>query len=136
MAKDRLAHIERLREYRGGRSRDAAIQNMLGAQAEHAQRQAKKFGKIADLWQQIVPERLAAESIIESFHRGVLTVGVPSASVRFNLDEQLRAGLLDRLRRAYPGSLHRVKVRILPKDASAGADADEARAPSSRRTSA
>ncbi len=130
MSHDRLAHIERLREYRSSRPRDASIQGMLGAQAEHAQRQAKKFGKIADLWQQIVPERLASESVIESFNRGVLTVGVPSSSVRFNLDEQLRAGLLDRLRRGYPGSLHRVKVRLLAKHLPNPAAGD--RTPASR----
>ena len=118
--RDRLAHIENLREHRGLRTRDTSIQGLLSAQAEQAQRQAKRFGQIADLWQQIIPERLVTETVIESLNRGVLTVGVPSAAVRYNLEERLRGGLLDQLRRAYPGSLHKVKVRILAPEAPTG----------------
>lgn len=49
-------------------------------------------GACAAAWGQVVPPELAARTQLISLNRGVLLVGVPDASTRFQLDRLLRAG--------------------------------------------
>ena len=75
---------------------------------------AEKLDGISELWQSHVPAPLLDHSRLIGFHRGVLTVGLDSATVRAELDVRLRSGLLRTLQTASRGSLFRVKTCVQP----------------------
>ena len=56
-----------------------------------------KLGKIGECWAALVPETLSDHCILESFHRGSLTVLVDSASHLYELKQLLLAGLQQQL---------------------------------------
>jgi hypothetical protein len=53
----------------------------------------RKFGKIAQCWAQLVPEKLAEHCALESLHRGQLTVMVDSSSHLYELKQMLLEGM-------------------------------------------
>ena len=53
----------------------------------------RKFGKIAQCWSQLVPEKLAEHCALESLHRGQLTVMVDSSSHLYEMKQMLLEGL-------------------------------------------
>lgn len=57
------------------------------------QRRQGKFGKIADIWAQLIPETLLDHTCLESFHAGTLKVLVDTSSHLFELKTVLLAGL-------------------------------------------
>ncbi len=67
---------------------------------------------IAELWQTLVPPKVAASSRLLSFQRGTLTVALDSATLRAEFDAQLRGGLLRRLQTESRGALFRVKTCV------------------------
>ena len=73
----------------------------------------RKFGKIAQCWTQLVPEKVAEHCALESLHRGSLTVIVDSASHLYELKQMLLEGLENQLKRACPSANLR-KVMLKP----------------------
>jgi len=70
----------------------------LGAEVVQFFRQSiakrpRKFGKIAQCWAQLVPEKLAEHCALESLHRGQLTVMVDNSSRLYELKQMLLEGL-------------------------------------------
>lgn len=57
-----------------------------------AKRQTK-FGKLADVWQALIPSPLVEHTALESFAKGSLTVLVDSAAHLYELKQLLLAGL-------------------------------------------
>jgi Dna[CI] antecedent, DciA len=53
----------------------------------------RKFGKIAQCWARLVPEKLAEHCALESLHRGQLTVMVDNSSRLYELKQMLLEGL-------------------------------------------
>jgi hypothetical protein len=77
----------------------------LGADVVHFFKQSvdkrqRKFGKIAQCWLQLVPEKLAEHCALESLHRGSLTVMVDSASHLYEIKQLMLAGLEKQLKLA------------------------------------
>ena len=53
----------------------------------------RKFGKIAQCWEKLVPEKLAEHCALESLHRGSLTVIVDNSSHLYEMKQMLLEGL-------------------------------------------
>jgi hypothetical protein len=53
----------------------------------------RKFGKIAQCWEKLVPQNLAEHCALESLHRGQLTVIVDSSSHLYEMKQMLLEGL-------------------------------------------
>ena len=73
---------------------------------------AAKLEGVAELWLQHVPAPIARRCRLVGFHRGTLAVALDSATVRAELDAQLRGGLLRTLQQESRGSIYRVKTSI------------------------
>jgi predicted nucleic acid-binding Zn ribbon protein len=76
-------------------------------------KRVQRLGRLASIWDQVVPEELNRHTSIESFNRGVLTVMVDSAPHRFQLNTMLQAGLLRQIQSLFKtGAIN--KVRLIP----------------------
>lgn len=73
---------------------------------------AEKLSGIAELWQEHVPAAIAEKSRLIGFLKGTLTVALDSATVRAELEGQLRGGLLRKLQVESRGAVYRVKTQI------------------------
>jgi len=56
-----------------------------------------KLGKICERWAELTPETLSAHCVLDSLHRGTLTVLVDSSSHLYELRQLLLAGLEQQL---------------------------------------
>ena len=74
-------------------------------------RKARQLGKLATIWDEVIPEEIASHTALESLSGGVLTVLVDSSSHRFQLDVLLRGGLLREIRSRFDGALNRIKLQ-------------------------
>lgn len=109
---DPLRHIEQLQQRRGRGSRNTAIGESVRLMQQAAARREKQTRGAVDAWEAVVPSEIARQSRLDGVRAGVWQVTVASASVRFELDRMLRAGLLDDLRAAYRGPLQRVRLTV------------------------
>jgi hypothetical protein len=75
-------------------------------------RKFKQLGQMSMLWDEAIPEDIAAHTALESFQRGVLTVMVDSAPHRFQLQTLLMNGVLKYMQSRFSGALN--KVRLIP----------------------
>jgi len=73
-------------------------------------KRVRQLGKLAEIWDEILPESIRDHTALEGFERGVLTVIVDSASHRYRLKTLLSGGLLKALRERFPGALERVRL--------------------------
>lgn len=84
--------IERLRQARARPSWD----NSLAPDMDRAIREAAALRRAtsgcAEAWSKVIPPALLARTSLEGTSRGVLTVRVPDAATRFELDRFLRSG--------------------------------------------
>lgn len=112
VVRDISKELEQLRNHRVPAERDLSIHSLVAEQVRYAQQTRAQLGQFIDLWYQLVPTDIRYRSAIRAFKRGVLTVEVDSASVRFELDRRLRDGLTDEIRRHFHGTLRQVKLRL------------------------
>ncbi len=75
-------------------------------------RKVRQLGKLAEIWDELIPKDLAEHTALEGFTRGALTVMVDSAAHRFQLQTLLSGGLQKILQQRFPGALN--KVRLVP----------------------
>lgn len=73
---------------------------------------AARLEGISELWQNHVPADIVRRSRLKGFHRGTLSVTLDSATVRAELEAQLRAGLLRTLQVGSKGTLFRVRTSV------------------------
>jgi hypothetical protein len=73
-------------------------------------KRVRQVGKLADVWDEVLPRELAEHTSLLGFTRGVLTVGVDSASHRFLLQTQLQAGLKKKIQSHFGGAIRRIKL--------------------------
>lgn len=76
----------------------AAPMQTLGAELidffkKDVERRQNRFGNIAEIWAQLIPETLLEHTCLESFHAGTLKVLVDSSSHLYELKTVLLAGL-------------------------------------------
>ena len=109
----RIAHIERLRQWRGSRGKDLSLQFLAQQFKQTIEKPHKQLKTIIPLWQNLVPPDLAAHARLESLSRGVLRVMVDSSPHLYELDRLLRSGLQRELLVQHKGSsLRRVQLRL------------------------
>jgi hypothetical protein len=89
----RLNEIERLRALQQRPQRDLSIEGIIRATAETARKTQKRLGSIIDLWEELVPQELAARTRIDHIRGGTLHVSVDSSSTAYELDRLLRESL-------------------------------------------
>ncbi|HUT01601.1 MAG TPA: DciA family protein [Phycisphaerae bacterium] len=73
-------------------------------------KRVRQLAKLAEIWDEVIPESIREHTALESFRRDVLTVIVDSAPHRFQLKTLLSAGLLKGLRSRFSGALDRVRL--------------------------
>lgn len=113
-ALDRLAQLQ---QWRGPRRAPSEVAALIEPISHSARRTERRIGNVVDIWLAFVPPELARQTTISGFRAGTLHVVAASAAVRFELDRQLREGLLGRMRRAFPGTLSQVRITAGPIDA-------------------
>lgn len=108
--------LERLRRWRNRPEADLSLSFIENQFKRDVARPHKQLAQVVDAWQRDVPAELAAHTRLISLSRGVLKVGVDSASHLYQLDRLLREGLESRLISAMKaGSLRKVQLqRISP----------------------
>ena len=89
-----------------------SIGGLVAARAREAKRTHERLGSLIDLWQELVPADLIDHTRMTSLRGGVVHVVVDSSSTAYELDRRLREGLEMRLRRAYRGTLARVRITV------------------------
>ena len=75
-------------------------------------KKVRQIGRLAEAWDEVIPQPLADHTALESLRAGTLTVIVDSAPHRFQLRQLLDGGLLAELRSRFSGALN--KVRLVP----------------------
>jgi predicted nucleic acid-binding Zn ribbon protein len=75
-------------------------------------KRVNQLGKLAKIWDEVLPEPINEHTALEGFNNGVLTVMVDSASWRFELQMLLAAGLTKEIQNRFPGTLN--KIRVVP----------------------
>lgn len=89
------AELRRLQRVKSTAGADDAL---LGAEVvsffkQSVVKRQTKFGKLADVWQALIPTPLVEHTALESFAKGSLTVLVDSAAHLYELKQLLLAGL-------------------------------------------
>ncbi|MHC4946773.1 MAG: DciA family protein [Planctomycetota bacterium] len=120
--RDALTELEQLRAARGRRDPDLSITSIVAAAAQQATRTHRRLGRLIELWRSLLPPELADRTSVTGFRGGVVEVRVDSSGVAWEIDRRLRAGLTDELRRGFPGTIVRVRLRVgaPPSDAAPG----------------
>ena len=72
----------------------------------------RKLGRLAEIWDDLIPEDIRDHTALESFSRGVLTVIVDSAPHRYQLRMLLDGGLRRQIQAHFRGELN--KIRLVP----------------------
>ena len=72
----------------------------------------RKLGRLAEIWDLLVPPDIRQHTALEGFSRGVLTVLVDSAAHRYQLRMLLDGGLKRDIQTRFPGPLN--KIRLIP----------------------
>ena len=72
----------------------------------------RQFGKLTEIWDEVVPGSIREHTALEGFRNGCLTVAVDTAAHRFQLRNLLDGGLKREIQRRLPVALN--KVRVVP----------------------
>lgn len=75
-------------------------------------KRVRQIGRLAEVWDDLIPPNLAEHTALEGFRSGTLTVIVDSSPHRFQLRQLLDGGLLGEIRSRFSGALN--KVRLIP----------------------
>jgi len=75
-------------------------------------KRVRQLSRMAEVWDEVVPDELREHTALERLDRGTLTVMVDSAAHRYRLQMLLNGGLLKEIQRRFPDALN--KVRLLP----------------------
>jgi len=70
----------------------------------------RQLARLAEVWDEVIPDPIREHTALEGFRRGILTVIVDSAPHRFQLKTLLSAGLLKELRARFSGALNRIRL--------------------------
>jgi hypothetical protein len=94
-AEQDFVELRRLARHKQLRPRETPTlgADLVGFFKQHVEKRQSKFGRIADVWAQLIPSTLLPHTCLESFHAGTLKVLVDSSSHLFELKTVLLAGL-------------------------------------------
>jgi len=105
-------HIEKLQGWRVPRDRSKPLSEAIANLQHNALRAQRQLGSFIDAWDKIIPESISRHTMVEAKRGGTVHVNARSASIAFELDRQLREGLLQELRTACQGTIANVRVRV------------------------
>ncbi len=75
-------------------------------------KKVRQLGKLAEIWDELIPADIREHTALDGFARGVLTVIVDSAAHRHQLQTLLAGGLERELKARFIGPLD--KIRLTP----------------------
>ncbi len=75
-------------------------------------KRVKQLSRLAEVWDEVIPEEIAEHTALEGFNRGTLTVLVDSAPHRFQLNLLLAGGVKKEIQKRFSGTLNH--IRLLP----------------------
>jgi len=105
-------HVERLRQWRNRPAPEVAVGPIVEGLEKQLAKGHKQFGKVVELWLELVPEELASKTRLASLSRGVLTVEVPDSVAMYELDRLLRSGVERELRERCKAPVRSVRVKV------------------------
>ena len=88
----RPANLQQLRKWRTRPDRDLSIAGPVREAAAQAQQRHDAGQGAGQAWDELVPPRLRRRCTVLQLQRGILTVRIPDAAARFELDRWLRSG--------------------------------------------
>ena len=109
---DQLAGIQRVREARVRPMRDQSLAREMDRALREAALLRRAVGGCADAWSRVVPPPLLDRTSLVGVSKGVLTVRVPDAATRFELDRFLRSGGQKSLVASCRTTLNRVRLVV------------------------
>lgn len=113
MATDRHdEHLANLRAWRNRQAPDQSLAFLKDQFRREVEMPHQQIGRLATLWQDLVPADILDRTALVSFTRGLLTVEVPDSATLYQLTGLLRAGLQEQLRSHSRSALRRVTVRV------------------------
>ena len=74
--------------------------------------QVRRLGKLAEIWDELLPEDIRDHTALDGFSHGVLTAMVDSAPHRYRLRVLLDGGLMRIIKQRFGGPLN--KIRLVP----------------------
>ncbi len=75
-------------------------------------KRVSQLGKLAGIWDEVLPESISEHTALESFNRGVLRVLVDSATRRYQVQMLLAGGLTREIQDRFSGAIN--KIRLVP----------------------
>lgn len=75
-------------------------------------KRVRQLGRLAEIWDEVIPEEIRDHTALESFNRGTLTVLVDSAPHRFQLQTLLAGYLKREIQARFSGAIN--KIRLVP----------------------
>ena len=73
-------------------------------------KRVRQLSKLAEIWDEVIPEQIACHTALEGYHRGVLTVMVDSAPHRYQLQVLLAGGLQSEIQARFSGAITKIKL--------------------------
>ena len=96
---------------RQAQDRTAILGQPLTSLMKHTlAKRVKQLGKLAQVWDELIPDSIREHTALESFNRGTLSVIVDSSPHRFQLQTLLMGGLMHELQARFDGALNRVRL--------------------------
>lgn len=75
-------------------------------------KKVRQLGKLAEVWDEVIPQNIRDHTAMDGFQKGVLTVMVDSASHRFLLQTLLNNGLQKEIQSRFASPIN--KIRLVP----------------------
>ena len=75
-------------------------------------KRVSQLGRLARIWDEVLPQSISEHTALESFNNGVLRVLVDSATRRFQLQMLLAGGLTKEIQDRFSGAIN--KIRLVP----------------------
>lgn len=106
-----LNHLQQLKDWRGPRSRPSIYQGAITRIQRDARRTNRHLGDFITHWQELLPEKIASGTSVESVRGGTIHVRATNSAIAFEVDRLLREGVLAKLRSACSITVADIKVR-------------------------
>ncbi|MEM1356309.1 MAG: DciA family protein [Planctomycetota bacterium] len=115
--------LDLLRQSRSLPRKDLSLGFMTEQFNRDVEKPYRQLGDLAELWREIVPDRLLTHCRLVGLSRGTLHVEADHAAAHFEIDRLLRSGLQTDLIKRHKGpAFRRVQVRLAGRSDSESVD--------------
>jgi hypothetical protein len=105
-------YLKRLSQWKQAHPPDLSLSFLKKQFKRDIERPYKQLGDLGELWRNLLPATLVAQTRLEGLSRGVLRVTVSSSAALYEIDRLLREGLERELKRQHKGTLTKVRLRV------------------------